>query len=223
MDLSAQFSCLTAAGWIFVVALVSATIWSAIRATLRWKSRQYLISPQQKNLGAALYSVIFNPIRRSRGIRPLRVIPFTDDEHRGEIDLLERADYLAREVREALKHSPVAEIRQATFERQAREVPDNIANALWKLARLRRLHTSIDTLSDQADQNRQALIDLENKLLAEMTNSVELLAAIPVSLMKVELTRGDRATDRLLTDLDESNKRLVDLSAAYAESKQLSA
>jgi hypothetical protein len=159
----------------------------------------------------------------ARRHRPLRVIPFIDDAHRSEIDLLERADRLAREVHETLQRSPVSAEKKAAFERQAREVPDNVNQALWNLARLRRLYASIDPQSDPANQNRQAISDLENKTLLEMTQSVELLASLSVSLIQVELARGDRSADRLLADLDESNKRLVDLSSAYAESKQLSA
>ncbi len=222
MDPSTPFSCLTFAGWIFIAALVTATLWSAGRAMLRWKSRQYLVSARQNNLGAALYSAIFNPIRRSKGIRPLRVIPFIDDKHRSEIDLLERADRLAREVHDALQHSPVSASRKSDVERQAREVPDNVTQALWHLARLRRLSASINPQSDPTDQKRQAISELENKLLSEMTQSVERLASLSVSLIQVELTRGDRSADRLLADLDESNKRLADLSSAYTESKQFS-
>src|SRR5512139_33446 len=173
MDPSTSFSCLTFAGWILIVALVTATLWSASRSTLRWKSRQYLVSARQDNRGASLYAAVFNPIRRSKGIRPLRVIPFTDDAHRSEIDLLERADRLAREVHETLQHSPVSTERKAAFERQAREVPDNINQALWNLARLRRLYTSIGPQPDLAHQNRQVIGDLENKTLLEMTQSVE--------------------------------------------------
>jgi hypothetical protein len=223
MDPASSFSCLTVTGWLFVVALITATLWSAGRSTLRWKSRQYLVRAQQNNPGAALYASIFNPIRRSKGIRPLRVVPFIDDEHRNEVDLLERADRLAREVHDGLQHSPVSPERKAAFERQAREVSDNINQALWNLARLRRLYASIDAQSDPANQNRQAISDLENKTSSEMTQSVELLASLSVSLVQVELARGDRSADRLLADLDESNKRLADLSSAYAESKQSSA
>ena len=223
MDPSTSFNCLTLASWVFIVALVTATLWSAGRSTLRWKSRQYLVSARQDNFGASLYAALFNPIRRSKGIRPLRVIPFSDEAHRSEIDLLERADRLAREVHETLQHSPVSAERKAAFERQAREVPDNINQALWNLARLRRLYTSIDPQSDPANHNRQAVSDLENKTLLEMAQSVELLASLSVTLIQVELARSDRSADRLLADLDESNKRLVDLSSAYAESKQLSA
>ena len=223
MDPSAPFSRLTLTGWIFVVALVAATLWSAGRATLRWKSRQYLVSARQNDLGAALYSAIFNPIRRAQGIRPLRVIPFIDDTHHNEIDLLERADRLAREVYDALRHSPVSASRKSDFEQQARAVPDNVTQALWNLARLRRLSASLNPQSDPTDQKRQAISDLENKILSEMTQSVELLASLSISLIQVELTRGDRSADRFLADLDESNKRLTDLSSAYSESKQLSA
>jgi hypothetical protein len=223
MDPAVPFNCLTAAGWLFIVMLVTATVWSVGRSTLRWKSRQYLVSARQDHPGAALYAALFNPIRRAKGIRPLRVIPYIDDTHRSEIDLLERADRLAREVHEALRRSPVPAERKAAFERQAREVPDNVNRALWNLARLRRLSASIDPSSDPALQNHQAIGDLENKTLAEMTRSVELLASLSVSLLQVELARGDRSSDRLLADLDESNKRLVDLSSAYAETRQLAA
>ena len=196
MDPSASFGCLTLAGWILVVALVAATLWSAGRSTLRWKSRQYLVSASQDNRGASLYAAVFNPIRRSKGIRPLRVIPYIDSAHRGEIDLLERADRLAREVHETLRRSPLSAERKAAFERQSREVPDNVNRALWNLARLRRLYTSIDPQSDPANQNRQAISDLENKTLLEMNQSVELLASLSVSLIQVELARGDRSADR---------------------------
>jgi hypothetical protein len=223
MDPTAPFNCFAAAGWLFIVMLVTATVWSAGRSTLRWKSRQYLVSASQDNFGASLYAALFNPVRRAKGIRPLRVIPYIDDAQRSESDLLERADRLAREVHEALKHSPVSPERKASFERQAREVPDNVNRALWNLARLRRLSNSLDPRSDPENQHRQAINDLENKTLAEMAQSVELLASLSVSLIQVELARGERSADRLLADLDESNKRLADLSSAYAESKQLAA
>ena len=108
MDPSTSFGCLTFAGWVLMAALVTALLWSAGRSTLRWKSRQYLVSTRQHNRGASLYAAIFNSIRRSKGIRPLRVIPFSDAAHRSEIDLLERADRLAREVHETLQHSPLS-------------------------------------------------------------------------------------------------------------------
>lgn len=196
--------------------------WLTFRAIVRWKSRQYLASSRPRMAGTSLYSAIFNPIRRSMGIRPLRVIPHVADDHRHEIEMLERADRLAREIRTALKHSPVSTARKSSLKRQAREVPDNLVKALWTLARLRRIYDSIDPRYDPAGQNRQEVTEMQNKLLAEMKHSVEILSSIPVSLMKVELARGDGGLDRLLAALGETNKRLLDMSASYMEIKELS-
>ena len=198
------------------------TIWLSFRATVRWKSRQYLASSTPTMVGTAIYSAVFNPIRRWMGIRPLRVIPHLDAAQRNQVEMLERADRLAREIRIALRHNPVSSVRKISFERQAREVPDNLAKALWTLARLRRIDDSLDPQYDRDGQNRQEITDMQNKLLAEMKHSVEILSSIPVSLMKVELARGDGGLDRLLAALDETNKRLLDMSASYTEIRALS-
>jgi hypothetical protein len=124
---------------LFPFALLMA--WLAFRSTVRWKSRQYLVSSRPKTLGISVYSAIFNPIRRSMGIRPLRVIPHVDDARRSEIEMLERADRLEREIRAALRHSPIGALeiiaeagawRRRTWSRR------------WTLARLRRVYDSLD-------------------------------------------------------------------------------
>ncbi len=196
--------------------------WLTFRSIVRWKSRQYLTSSRPRTLGTSVYSTLFNPIRRSMGIRPLRVIPHVAGDHRDEVEMLERADRLAREIRTALKHSPVATARKLSLKRQAREVPDNLVKALWTLARLCRIYDSLDPKYDQEGRNRQEITEMQSKLLAEMKHSVEILSSLPVSLMKVELARGDGGLDRLLAALDETNKRLLDMSASYMEIKELS-
>ncbi len=218
---SAGLACIAYPFLALVVLVIALTVWSMFRATARWKSRQYLASASPRHLGTSMYSIVFNPIRRSMGIRPLRVIPILDAAHRGEVEMLERADRLARDIKDALKHSPVSPTRRSSFERQAREAPDNLVRAMWKLARLRRIADSIDPDFDRAGQNRQTITELQDKLLAEMAHSVEILSAIPVSLMKIEIARGDAAADRLLADLNETNRRLQDMSASYAEIREL--
>jgi hypothetical protein len=194
--------------------------WLTFRSTVRWKSRQYLVSSRPKTLGISVYSAIFNPIRRSMGIRPLRVIPHVDDAHRGEVEMLERADRLARVVRAALKHSPMSAPRKSSLERHAREAPENLVKAMWTLTRLRRVYDSLDPRFDRDGQNRREITEMQSKLVAEITHSLEVLSNIPVSLMKVELARGEGNVDKLLLELDETNKRLLDLSASYTEVKQ---
>lgn len=206
--------------WACVGPFALLMAWLAFRSTVRWKSRQYLVSGRPKTLGTFVYSAIFNPIRRSMGIRPLRVIPHVDDAHRSEVEMLERADRLAREVRAALKHGPMSALRKSSLERQAREIPDNLVRAMWTLARLRRVYDSLDPRFDRDGQNRREITEMQNKLVAEMNHSVEVLSNIPVSLIKVELARSDGSVDKVLVELDETNKRLLDLSASYTEVKQ---
>ena len=192
------------------------------RSVVRWKARQYLVSTTPHPAGAALYATLFNPLRRSLGIRPLRVIPYIDALHRDEVHLLERADHLTQEIDNALKHSSLSDIRKADCERQAGAIPDNLVNSLWALSRLRRLERLIDKRSDPDGQQRRAVAELESNLRAEMERSIERLSNITVSLLQVELARGDDRVSRLTRDLDETNDRLIDLSAGYVETKALS-
>jgi hypothetical protein len=205
---------------LFACAAVVAVI--AARSIVRWKARQYLVSTIPQPAGAAMYAALFNPLRRSLGIRPLRVIPYIDALHRDEVHLLERADRLMQEIDNALKHSALSEIRKADCERQAGAIPDNIVNNLWALSRLRRLERLIDKGSDPDGQQRRAIAELRSNLRAEMERSVERLSGITVSLLQVELARSDDRVSRLTYDLDETNNRLIDLSAGYAETKALS-
>ena len=218
MDGTSGLICFQLTLFVFAGAVVAA----ATRSVVRWKARQYLVSTTPRPAGAAMYAALFNPLRRSLGIRPLRVIPYIDALHRDEVKLLERADHLTQEIDSALKQSSLSDIRKADCERQACAIPDNIVNSLWALSRLRRLERLIDKRSDPDGQQRQAIAELESNLRLEMERSVEMLSSITVSLLQVELARNDDRISRLVHDLDETNKRLIDLSAGYAETKTLS-
>ena len=218
MDGTSGLICFQLALFVFAGAVVVATA----RSVMRWKTRQYLVSTTPHPAGAAMYAAVFNPLRRSLGIRPLRVIPYIDALHRDEVKLLERADHLTQEIDNALKQSPLSDIRKADCERQACAIPDNIVNSLWALSRLRRLGRLIDKRSDPDGQQRRAIAKLESNLRVEMERSVERLSGITVSLLQVELARSDDRVSRLAHDLDETNERLIDLSAGYAETTALS-
>jgi hypothetical protein len=207
---------------VALVVLAIAVVAAIARSVVRWRARQYLVSTTPHPAGAVLYAALFNPLRRSLGIRPLRVIPYVDALHRDEVHLLERADRLTQEIDNALKHSSLSDIRKADCERQAGAIPDNLVNSLWALSRLRRFERLIDKRSDPDGQQRRAVAELQSSLRAEMERSIEKLANITVSLLQVELARGDDRVSRLTRDLDETNDRLIDLSAGYAETKALS-
>jgi hypothetical protein len=127
---------------------------------------------------------------------------------------------LVYEINDALKCSPLPPEKYASFERQTRQVPGNLNRALWKLARLRRLAESIDYEYDKEGQQHQELEAMTKQLHGEMRHSLELVSSLSISLVKVELAHDDLSSDRLLADLDDSNQRLRDLSASYAEVKE---
>ena len=130
------------------------------------------------------------------------------------------ATRLVYEIDDALKCSPLPPEKYASFERQTRQVPGNLNRALWKLARLRRLAESIHHDYDQEGQQHQELEAMTKQLHGEMRHSLELVSALSISLVKVEMAHDDLSSDRLLADLNESNRRLRDLSASYAEVKE---
>jgi hypothetical protein len=218
MDSTSGLTCFQ----LVLLVVAGIVVLAATRSIVRWRARQYLVSTTPHPAGAAMYATLFNPLRRFLGIRPLRVIPYIDALHRDEVRLLERADRLTREIDSALKQSCLSDIRKADCERQASAIPNDMVNSLWALSRLRRLARLIDKRSDPKDQQRRAIAELETNLRAEMERSVERLSGITVSLLQAELARSDDRICRLVRDLDETNERLIDLSAGYAEMKTLS-
>lgn len=178
--------------------------------------KAHYFAKDKPNRMTTAHLTILNSIRKSFGQSPIWLIPdrhIEDDER----DMVERADRLVYEIRDALKHSPISAEKRSSFELQASEVPNNIAQALWRVTRLRRIAESIDDRYDEQGQKRQEIEQMIDQLRGEMKHSLGILSSISISLVKVELARGDIATDRLLADLNESNKRLRDLSVSYAE------
>ncbi len=213
-----DLSCLQVALWL----CVCVAIYCTVRSIVCWKARQYLTSTTPRPPGATLYARLFNPLRRSLDIRPLRIIPYIDATHRDEAELLERADRLAHEIRAVLKQSPLADIHKTDCERQVEAVTDHLVNSLWMLSHLRRIDRILAAQPGPDNQARQISVELQTRLRAEMNRSIEQLAAIPLSLLQMELARGDIRVDRLARDMDETDKRLADLSASYAETKAVS-
>ena len=175
----------------------------------------FLTSDNQHGLTAG-HARYLTAVRRLMGKAPVLLVPDSQinaDERR----VVKRAAKLAGEVTAALRQSPVPPDQRASLEQQAGEAPANIANALWRLARLRRIRKSADSKTPQGRATMDEIKNLESELLAEMAHSLDVLAEVPLSLLKVELARTDRSAERLLANLSESNQKLQDLSAAYRE------
>ncbi len=131
--------------------------------------------------------------------------------------LVKRAVKLAGEVLASLRQGATPETQRALLAQQAEAVPGNIAGALWRLARLRRIKRAADPKTDQGRETIQQITALENEMLAGINQSLDRLAALPMNMVQVELARDIRRAEQLLSDLNESNSKLEDLSSAYRE------
>ncbi len=208
---------LAPAPWLLAADLVAIVV-TAVFIDALYRRRQYVTKRKPGGLPAAHLAVL-NPVRKMSGQSPLWLIPdrFIRPD---ECDMVEHANRLSNEIRDALKDSPFDAKKRASFESQAGDVPGNLVKALWKLARLRRIAESIDERYDRQGDKHQELDQMANQLRGVMQHSVEVLSSISISLVKVQLAHDDLASDRLLADLNESNQRLKDLSLSYAEVKE---
>ncbi len=179
---------------------------------------------------------IANRARKLFGKRTIWPIPYLDEyyeqhgpdayaysstplQYRLEVQSISNADMLYGEVSDALKHCPISVEKKLSFEQQTSQVPNNITRALWKISRLERLFKSVGNRSKQAIQSQSEIKSMRTQLIKEINHSLDILTAIPVSLLRVELAHGDLEVDRLFAELNESNKRLRDLSSTYTEAR----
>jgi hypothetical protein len=208
---------LASASWLLVLDAI-AVAGGIVLADALWRRGHYVRKTKAGGL-PAIHLTLLNPVRKAYGHSPLWLIPDHGIDA-DERDMVEHANRLAYEIRDAVKESPLSPRKRSSFQRQAGEVPDNLVKALWKLARLRRIAASIDPRYDEQGFKHQELDQMVHQLRGEMQHSVEVLSAISISLVKVQLAHDDIATDRLLADLNDSNQRLRELSASYAEVKE---
>ena len=207
---------LAPAPWLLVLDAIAIVI-GIVLADALWRRGHYVRKTKPGGVPAA-HLALLNPVRKAYGQSPLWLIPDHGIDA-DERDMVEHANRLAYEIRDAVKESPLSPQKRSSFQLQAGEVPHNLEMALWKLARLRRIAASIDARYDQNGQKHQEIEHMVHQLRDVMQHSVEVLSSISISLVKVQLAHDDIAADRLLADLDESNQRLKDLSASYAEAK----
>ncbi len=196
-----------------VVILVLAVLADALR-----RRTLYIAKDKPSRLTRARVTVL-NLIRKAFNQPTVWLIPdeYIDPDERS---MQTHAARLVYEIDDALKCSPLPPEKYESFGRQTRQVPGNLNRALWKLARLRRLAESIDSAYDKDGQRHQELATMTQQLHDEMRHSLEIVSSLSIGLVKVELAHDDLSTDRLLSDLDESNQRLRDLSASYVEVKE---
>src|SRR5512140_1931053 len=119
--------------WLWLLAIAGTLL--ALLAHGLTRTDDYLTQKATGGL-ASVYLAIINPLRLRFGKAPIWLTPDLEYADRARI---EQANRLYTEVKDALNHTPLSAIKKASFENQSFEVPRNIANAIWRLMRLRRL------------------------------------------------------------------------------------
>jgi len=149
------------------------------------------------------------PERRILNIRSdLNLIDHSEWAH------VDHARRLVTETKDILASSSLAPKQRAELLRQLNQVPENIIRALGKLQRLRRVK-EIAKSSGHARAVLDEIAHLEAQILAGLRNAYQTLLAAPVTLMKLDLARGDRDLQHIIAELGEANQRLRDLAESY--------
>lgn len=126
------------------------------------------------------------------------------------------------EVPEALKKAPLNSTKKSLIQQQADKIPENIINLMEKLGQVRRLKETISRIDryGNSNQNLGDIQQIEKDIMVEVNYSMEILSSIPISLVRLEISRGDNAIENMLLKLDEANTRMVNLTSTYKDEKK---
>lgn len=203
----------TQAGWLLLA--VPALLLALLAVADVFRDDAYLAADQPGGF-TAWHAATLTRIRKWIRKPAIHVVPKLGVSTEERL-LVKRAVKLAGEVLASLRQSATPETQRALLAEQAEVTAANIAGALWRLARLRRIRRAADPQTDQGRETIQQITALEKDVLAGIHQSLDVLAAVPVNMARVELARDTRRAEQLLSDLNESNSRLQDLSSAYRE------
>lgn len=203
----------TQAGWLLLA--VPALLLALLAVADVFRDDAYLAADQPGGF-TAWHAATLTRIRKWIRKPAIHVVPKLGVSTEERL-LVKRAVKLAGEVLASLRQSATPETQRALLAEQAEVTAANIAGALWRLARLRRIRRAADSQTDQGRETIQQITALEKDVLAGIHQSLDVLAAVPVNMARVELARDTRRAEQLLSDLNESNSRLQDLSSAYRE------
>jgi len=143
---------------------------------------------------------------RKKGDLPIWVIPPSPITET-DIYVLIQANKLYYEAKAAVERRKFSGSTKKFLVKQMALMPQNIANALWKLASLRRMNEA-----HYRSENKE----LQDQLTAEMKASVEYLSSTSLDLIRSEITNDTKAINNILRELSDRNNRLEKMVAAEA-------
>jgi hypothetical protein len=159
---------------------------------------------------------MLNPLRRAFTKPPLLQVPSVRVTYE-ERQMVKQAVKLTIAIAAALKNNPTIGADGALIQQRADEVPANMANALWRLDRLRRVKRTMEERLQDGLTNQTDVVAMDRQIIAEMQRSLDSLAQLPVNMMKVELQQATRPAERLLAELNETNQHLRDIDTTFSD------
>jgi hypothetical protein len=121
-----------------------------------------------------------------------------------------------REINEALEENQrIQSEKRKLLNDQTCQARDYVVASLKKLHRVRK-HKAI-----VGSERKIEMEKLEEQLLNEIKRSVDLLEDVLVSVITLDVVRGDVTIDRLLKNLEDSNARLRDVAGFHDEWRQI--
>lgn len=132
------------------------------------------------------------------------------------------AEKLIEQIREALGTSSISAEQRSAVEAQVSQVPRNLALALQRLHRIRKVKKIAKRSPDT--QNLDAILDdvreMERRVQDELSRMHETLLSVPVSLLKIDVARNGRSIERIVEDLSDMNNRLGDVAETYDDLRE---
>lgn len=175
-----------------------------------------LVSSDEPGGFAARRIGLVNRLRSAINKPPLLQVPRARISYE-ERQLVKTASEMTVQILKTLPGSPVPESERIVLRQQAIEVPQNMAQVLWRLSRVRRIRNTLDLRTSEGKSDREEMDRLDHQLLTELQTALATLSGTPVNIMKLEQAQADRPSQRLLSDLSDANQHLHDISTAYEE------
>jgi len=185
---------------LLVLSIVQSNHLSAGSSDAQWRRRlKTLLDP------------LLNPIVDAIGVCRLRIYP------RGPDDLeisarLKRVDKLRNALYDALRNTahPLNHEHRQAVHQLGRETANQLMDAAWRLARLRRLQAVMAT--DSAEYFE--LAEIANQFWAELDRAAQGLETLSVSAIRLNFTDSDDQWFETIGALREANRRVSDLIVA---------
>ena len=205
------------APWVLIaVPLVIVSVVVSLILLADVTSDDVLVNSEEQGGYDAWRIRMLNPLRRFFTKPMLIQVPKMRVAYE-ERQMVKQAVKITVAIADTLKKQSVLGADRAQVQVRAEEVPFNMAKALWRLDRLRRMKRTVDDRLQDGISNQLDYVAMERQIMAQIQQSLDSLTVISVNLLKVEMQQASRPVERLLSELNETNQHLRDIDDTLSD------